>query len=237
MDKTDASNEWLDTVAHDLRNPINLVYGCLDAMQSMGTLNERQQYYLSRAFVGLRRMEHLIDRLNDITWVDSNAPLELGVVNLEKLIVDALDMLHEAAEQRSLRLTVNVAHIIGDIQADAARLAQVMDNLLSNAIKYNKDGGAITVSASRNDKSVQIAVHDTGIGIAPEDQPHVFDRFFRAQEGVRLRIEGSGLGLSITQGIVQRHGGRIWLESETGVGSTFYVSLPTKAENVMDKLK
>lgn len=230
MPKSDVSNEWLDTVAHDLRNPINLVQGCLDAIQSMGPLNERQQHYLNRAFVGLRRMEHLIARLKDISWVDSNAPLDLGVVNIEKLIVDAADMLREAAEQRSLSVTLDVAEDTGNIQADGARLAQVMDNLLSNAIKYNKDGGAVTISASRNSESIHIAVYDTGIGIALEDQPHVFERFFRAQEGVRLRIEGSGLGLSITQGIVTRHGGRIWLESELGVGATFYVALPVTAD-------
>ncbi|MEZ4667399.1 MAG: HAMP domain-containing sensor histidine kinase [Anaerolineae bacterium] len=224
--KADTNTEWLDTVAHDLRNPINLVSGCLDAIQNMGPLNERQTHYLNRAFVGLRRMDHLIARLKDISWIDSDGPLDLGVVNVKKLIEEAADMLLEAAEQHSITFTLNIDEKIGDIEGDEARLAQVMDNLISNAIKYNKDAGSVIVTATRDDQLLQVAVRDTGIGIALEDQSHVFERFFRAQEGIRLRIEGSGLGLAISQGIVHRHGGHLWLESEAGVGSTFFVSLP-----------
>jgi signal transduction histidine kinase len=112
------------------------------------------------------------------------------------------------------------------IIADEPRLWQVIDNLVSNAIKYNKEGGAITIRAAQQGDSILISVEDTGIGISSDDQGHVFDRFFRAVEGVRLKIEGTGLGLAITKSIVERHRGRIWVESQLDVGSTFYVSLP-----------
>jgi len=226
MTKSDSSNEWLDTVAHDLRTPINLVSGCLDVIQSVGPLNEKQQHYLNRAFAGLKRMEHLIARLKDISWVDSSVPLELSEVNLADMAAEAADLLLEAAEQKEVRVRINVSPDIKTIQVDADRIAQVMDNLLSNAIKYNRQGGSVVVSATKEADSVRVMVQDTGMGISEEDKPYVFDRFFRAQEGVRLKIEGSGLGLAITQGIIQRHGGEIWVESEPNVGSTFYFTLP-----------
>jgi len=226
MTKSDSSNEWLDTVAHDLRTPINLVYGCLDVIQNLGPLNEKQLHYLNRAFAGLKRMEHLIARLKDISWVDSTVPLELSEINLSDLVDEVVDLLAEAAEQQNVKVRVSVSPSIGTIRVDAVRLAQVMDNLLSNAIKYNRLGGTVVIRAEQEDDSVIVMVQDSGIGISSDDQPHVFDRFFRAPEGVRLKIEGSGLGLAISQGIIQRHGGRIWVESESNVGSTFYFSLP-----------
>lgn len=227
MSKSDASNEWLDTVAHDLRTPINLVSGCLDVIQSLGPLNDKQQYYLNRAFAGLKRMEHLIARLKDITWVDSNAPLEVSLVNVEHLITEAVDLLLEAAEQREVNIRIHVSKELDMLKADAARIAQVLDNLLSNAIKYNRQKGQVVVTAAPNPDGILFMVQDTGIGIAADDLPHVFDRFFRASASVQLKIEGSGLGLAISKGIVERHGGRIWVESELKVGSTFYFFLPT----------
>jgi len=226
MTKSEFSNEWLDTVAHDLRTPINLVYGCLDVIQNLGPLNEKQMHYLERAFAGLKRMEHLIARLKDISWVDSTVPLELNDIRLADLISEAVDLLLESAEQQNVIVRINVSPNIESIRVDAMRLAQVMDNLLSNAIKYNRQGGTVVIRAVQENGSVVVMVQDTGIGIAKDDQPHVFDRFFRAPEGVRLKIEGSGLGLAITQGIIQRHGGRIWVESELDVGTSFYFSLP-----------
>ncbi len=229
MTKSDSSNEWLDTVSHDLRTPINLVYGCLDVIQSLGPLNEKQLHYLDRAFAGLKRMEHLIARLKDISWVDSTVPLELSEINLSEMIAEAVDLLLESAEQREVNVRVNVSPAIETIHVDAARIAQVMDNLLSNAIKYNRQGGTVVIGATKETEAIRVMVQDTGMGIAVEDQPHVFDRFFRAPEGVRLKIEGSGLGLAITRGIIQRHGGQIWVESQPDVGSTFYFTLPLAA--------
>ncbi len=226
MTKSDSSNEWLDTVAHDLRTPINLVSGCLDVIQNVGPLNEKQTHYLNRAFAGLKRMEHLIARLKDISWVDSSVPLELSEINLSDMVAEAIDLLLEAAEQKEVNVRTNIASDITTIHVDAARIVQVIDNLLSNAIKYNRQGGTVVIGATKDTDSVRVMVQDTGMGIAADDQPHVFDRFFRAPEGVRLKIEGSGLGLAITQGIIQRHGGNIWVESEPNVGSTFYFTLP-----------
>src|SRR5215470_9150322 len=128
MTNNDSSNEWLDTVAHDLRSPINLVYGCLDVIQNVGPLNEKQQHYLNRAFAGLKRMEHLIARLKDISWVDSTVPLELSEVDLKVLVDEAVDLLLEAAEQQAVKVRTNIAPDVGIIRVDRVRLAQVLDN-------------------------------------------------------------------------------------------------------------
>lgn len=226
MDKADSVADWLDTVAHDLKSPLNAVRGCLDCVQGFGLLNDRQQHYLDRAFAGLQRMEHLVARVHEISWIDSSLPLELGQVNLHAIVDDVLDMLQEACEKRQITTQIIAPDDKLMIVADGPRLWQVVDNLVSNAIKYNTDQGKITIRIDQEGDSVLVSVSDTGIGISPNDIPQVFDRFFRSVDGVRRKIEGTGLGLAITRGIVERHGGRIWVESQSGVGSTFKVSLP-----------
>ncbi len=226
MDKTDSVAGWLDTVAHDLKSPLNAVRGCLDCVQGFGPLNDRQQHYLDRAFAGLQRMEHLVARVHEISWIDSSLPLELSRVNLRAIVDDVLDMVHEACEKRQITSQILIPDDTLTIVADGPRLWQVIENLISNAIKYNTDQGKITIRIEQQGDSVLVSVTDTGIGISPNDVPYVFDRFFRAVDSVRRKIEGTGLGLAITKAIIERHEGRIWVESQPGAGSTFTFVLP-----------
>ncbi len=230
MDFRDANTEWLHTVAHDLKTPINAVRGCIELVENSGPLNERQQHFATRAMAGLQRMEHLVSRLLDISWVDADVELELSDVNMRAVTDEAIDLLKDAADQRKIAVRVETDDRISTVSADSRRLIQVMDNLLSNAIKYNRDGGEIVVSISHETENVKVSVRDTGIGISEEDQTHVFDRFFRAHDGVKKKIEGSGLGLAITQGIIEKHHGRIWVESQLNKGTTFFFTLPLPAE-------
>jgi signal transduction histidine kinase len=230
MEFRDPNTEWLHTVAHDLKTPINSVRGCIDLAQNSGPLNERQEHYLNRAMAGLQRMEHLVSRLLDISWVDGDSELELVEVNIRSIVDDAIDLLRDAAEQREITLKVEGDDRISTILVDSRRLIQVMDNLLSNAIKYNQDGGEVTIAISHETDFVKVSVRDTGMGISEADQEHVFDRFFRARDGVKKKIEGSGLGLAIVQGIIAKHRGRIWVESELDKGTTFSFMLPLATE-------
>lgn len=230
MEDRDATNEWLHTVAHDLKTPINAVRGCIEMVQHSGPLNEKQEHFVTRAMSGLDRMEHLVSRLLDISWVDADAELEMTDVNLRALVNEAVDLLKDTADQNGITIKVKVAKKVKTVQADARRLVQVLDNLLSNAIKYNRQGGKVTVSVSDETDFVKVSVQDNGIGISEDDQTHVFDRFFRARDGVRKKIEGTGLGLAIAQGIIEKHHGRIWVESQLNEGTTFHFTLPMPAE-------
>lgn len=222
----DPKAEWLNTVAHDLKTPINSVRGCIELIQQMGPLNEKQQHYADRAMAGLQRMEHLVARLLDISWIDAGMQLELSEVNLHNLILEVIDLMRDAADRRSIAIEINVDEHLGTLRADSRRLMQVIDNLLSNAIKYNNDNGTVIIAVSRDSDSIRVSVQDTGMGISAEDQPHVFERFFRARQSVAMRIEGSGLGLAITKSIIQKHRGRIWMQSKPGEGSIFFFTLP-----------
>lgn len=237
MNQADNSQaDWLNAVAHDLKTPINFVRGCIELVQQLGPLNERQRQFAEKAMNGLVRMEHLVARLLDISWIDAGMALDLQECDLSAIIHEALDMLYEPAASRQITLSVDIDDRLEPVIGDPQWLGQVMDNLISNAIKYNRDGGHVWIRADQESDRVRISVRDTGMGISPEDQPRVFERFFRAREGVALRIEGSGLGLAITRAIVQKHGGYIWLESQPGQGAAFYVTLPLEISDGGDRV-
>ncbi|HEX2907026.1 MAG TPA: HAMP domain-containing sensor histidine kinase [Phototrophicaceae bacterium] len=226
----DPKADWLNMVAHDLKTPINSVRGCIELVQQLGPLTERQKHFADKAMAGLQRMEHLVARLLEISWIDANVELDLVECDLKVIVHDVVDMLRQVAERRNITFHVEIAENMELVTADAGRLTQVVDNLVSNAVKYNRDGGEVWIKAVQETDRVVVSVRDTGMGISKEDQARVFERFFRAREGVAQKIEGSGLGLAISKAIVQKHGGRIWLESKSGKGSTFYFVLPLQDE-------
>ncbi len=226
MEDQQAQNEYLHTVVHDLKSPINAVRGCLELVQHTGPLNERQEHFVNRAVAGLQRMEHLVSRILDLSWIDADAELNLAEANLFQLASETVDALRDMANTAAITLRVESDDEARQTVVDAYRMAQVIDNLVSNAIKYNNEGGEVVVTITYDPDFVKVSVQDNGMGISEEDQAHVFDRFFRAHEGVRKKIEGSGLGLAITRGIVEKHNGRIWVESQPEVGTTFHFTLP-----------
>lgn len=220
--------ELLDIVAHDLKTPITAVKGYIELIEQAGALNERQQMFAERAFSGLRRMEQLVTMLLDVTWIDTEKPLDWRTCDLRAMIDESVLLVESLATPRGISITVDAEPSLGTILGDARRLSQVFNNLLSNAIKYNHDNGLIEISAGGDSEWAYIRVRDTGIGIAPDEHAQVFDRFFRARTG-RL-IEGTGLGLAIVKEVVERHGGSVRLESAPDVGSTFTVILPRRPD-------
>jgi signal transduction histidine kinase len=157
--------------------------------------------------------------------------MEAGQLTIERarlsaggLIAEAVDMQKPLASASSLELRVDMAPEVAEVWGDRHRLLQVFENLIGNALKFTNAGGCITVGAVSQDHEVVFRVTDTGGGIAPENQSNVFDRFWQASKAGR---RGAGLGLPITKGIVEAHGGRIWVESAVGKGSTFFFTIPT----------
>ncbi|MFQ3565558.1 MAG: HAMP domain-containing sensor histidine kinase [Aggregatilineales bacterium] len=224
--------EILDDLAHELRTPLTAAKANVELVPKYGPLNEQQLRHTDRALEVLLRMEQMINRMLEYARIKADRPLDITECDLEDLILSTIDMLEPLAARRGISIIDEIDPDIGLIEGDSRRLEQVFVNLLGNAIKYNVDEGEILITVQAQDNSVRVSVRDTGIGITPEDQALIFERFFRAQDTKILRIEGSGLGLSIVRFVVEKHGGKIWVESTPGKGSVFTFELPRKQAKI-----
>ncbi len=221
--------EFISTVSHELRTPLTSIIASLGLLES-GVLKkrpERADELVSVAHRNSKRLLHLINNLLDLQKISAGKmPFTIGTVTVRPVLSEALDDIRAFADTQEIGLTI--AEVEGDLQvlADRDRLLQVLNNLLSNAIKFSPDGAEVTVSARRRDDRVMIAVSDQGPGIPEEFRAQLFDRFTQFDSGGKRRAGGSGLGLSIVQGLVEGMEGSVGLESEVGVGTTFEVDLP-----------
>ena len=226
----DYYTDLISVVAHDLKTPISAVKGFIDLVQQAGPLNERQQHFSDRALASLDRMEHLIADLLEYTRINRGMKMEPIECDVRGLVADAVELVEELAARREVTIHVHDKSGSLMVMADVRLLSEVLNNLIGNAVKYNRDGGKVDVTVSHDDDNVRVDVRDTGIGIAPDDVPHVFERFFRAKGDSASRVEGSGLGLAIAESVIRQHGGRIWAESVEGEGSTFSFTLPVQGK-------
>jgi signal transduction histidine kinase len=168
-------------------------------------------------------MKRLINDLVDVTTVEAGKlGLDRARVSPRQLLVDALEVQRPLAASASIDMQLDLERELPDIWADQHRLFQVLENLIGNAIKFTPASGRITVGASPGEREVLFRVSDTGCGISPTDLPHVFDRFWQ----LRKSRDGAGLGLPIARGVIAAHGGRIWVESTLGRGTTFFFTIP-----------
>ena len=218
----------LGVVAHDLRNPLSAILMQTRALKRQGAEPERRSTKpLELIHRAATRMNRLIQDLLDVALMEAGQlTIERAQLSAGGLIAEALDMQRPLASASSLECRIEVDAAVGEVWGDRNRLLQVLENLIGNAIKFTPAGGRITVGAVSRDHEVVFRVTDTGAGIAPENQARVFDRFWQASRAGGL---GAGLGLPITKGIVEAHGGRIWVESAEGRGSTFFFTVPTPA--------
>ena len=223
---TEARDQVLGVVSHDLRNPISAIAMCASALaDTPADASETRESLLTTIKQSTEWMNRLIQDLLDVSSIEAGRlSLERDRETIPALLGDALRMFEIEAAQRHVQLTAESAADLPTINVDASRIVQVLGNLLRNALKFTPAGGRITVRASSIGREVVFAVSDTGPGIPAADQPFVFDRYWHARRSPNKR--GTGLGLSIARGIVQAHGGRMWLESKPGSGTTFYFSIP-----------
>ena len=222
-----ARRELFAAMSHDLRTPLASLQAMAEAIQD-GVVDDRATLDRYSAAIGsnVARLSALIDDLFELARIDSgDLRLDLGRLRVEEVVAMAID----AALPEARRAGLDVRFEPGEtppVLADAARLDRVLANLLQNAIRHTPGDGTIVLRTERAGADVCIAIADTGEGITPEDAEHVFERFFRVDRARRANTGGSGLGLSIARGIVEAHGGRIWLESWPGAGTRVTVSLP-----------
>jgi PAS domain S-box-containing protein len=219
-------DQVLGFVAHDLRNPLGAISMQANLLRRReGEAERRSRKPADTIQRAATRMNHLIQDILDVTRIEGgHLSVEPARVPAGQLVLDCVDAQGPLAASASLDLEVDVGPGVPEVWADRDRALQVFENLIGNAAKFTKPGGRITAGAALGDREVLFWVKDTGAGIAVEEMPHVFDRFWQAQ---KARRGGAGLGLQIVKGIVEAHGGRIWVESEVGVGTTFYFTLPT----------
>ncbi len=221
-----ARESVLGIVAHDLRNPLSTILMQATALTGSAAGAEgprRPQEIISRA---AKRMNHLIQDLLDAAQLDEGRELRVKRerVSAKEIVVEALETQQALASSAQLDLHLEIGRDVSELWGDRDRLLQVFENLLGNAVKFTAPGGQITVGAANREGDVLFWVRDSGRGIAADNLPHVFDRFWQAADHGR---SGAGLGLSITKGIVEAHGGHIWVESVPGQGSTFLFAIPS----------
>jgi signal transduction histidine kinase len=217
----------LGIVAHDLRNPLNAIGAATQVLLELDISSVERERMLGVTRRAVRRMNRLISDLLDATRLQAGRlTLDLSDVDVREIVWEVDEMCRHEAEERRVRLETVVPEREYWVRADEGRVLQAVGNLIGNALKFTSAGGRVTVSTQRSGEEVVFRVADTGPGIAAEHQAHLFDGFWQARDGDR---RGVGLGLAITKGIVDSHGGRIWLESTLGAGSTFAFALPVEA--------
>jgi signal transduction histidine kinase len=223
-------SQLIATVSHELKNPLTAIIGHLEILESAPGLSDMVRSSIASMDRGAQRLGRVIEDLLLLSKVgDPNNPVIPVPVDLRRVLDDVLDLSSVAARRKSLSITVDAPDEPLLAMGDPEELDRVCTNLVSNAIKYTQDGRAVRVSVGREDDQVVLRFSDDGIGISRADQQLLFSEFFRSTNPEAVAEPGTGLGLTIVQRIIERHGGRIEVDSELGHGSTFTVRLPAAA--------
>jgi histidine kinase len=218
--------EAIGDLAHELRTPLSSIKSLMEGLVD-GVLAAEPATFLS-VQREVARLQRLVHDLEELARVEAGqSPLDLRPVNLAELLQAITDRLRPQFEDKGIRLHVEVPQGLPRVRADAGRLQQVLLNLVGNALRYTPCGGQVTVSAGREGQQMVLRVHDTGIGIAAEHLPFLWERFYRVDKSRTSASGGSGIGLTIARHLVEAHGGRLWASSPgPGQGSTFACTLP-----------
>jgi PAS domain S-box-containing protein len=227
-------SDFVATVSHDLRAPLTFMRGYTTMLPMVGDLTDKQRDYVDKILQGVGQMSELIDDLLDLGRVEAGVGLERKPCHLGTILVEAVDGMRARAIAKEITLRLESPQGAAVVAGDAALLRQMVANLVDNAIKYTPSGGTVTVGLSVHDRQAAIRVTDTGIGIAPDDQVRLFEKFYRIKRRDTADIPGTGLGLAIVKSIVERHGGRVWVESELNKGSVFHALLPLSRPGVVE---
>jgi signal transduction histidine kinase len=220
-------SEFLANMSHELRTPLNAIVGFSQVLKQklFGEVNEKQDEYLDDILTSADHLLALINDVLDLSKVEAGqVDLERAPFSLRESLERGVVMLRERALKSGVGITLEADPDV-QIEGDERRVRQVVFNLVSNAVKFTPAGGSVQVASARRDGEVLVSVADTGPGIDREDQERIFEEFQQTEVGAEQR-EGTGLGLALSKSLIELHGGRIWVESEPGEGSTFTFTLP-----------
>jgi len=222
-------DEFVSIVSHDLRSPLTGIMLCSDMflMKIFGELTEKQKEAVQSIKKATQHLTKLINNLLDL------AKIEAGKIELHKLkgkiggaVKESINAMQFNAHEKKIDIKLNLPEAEPEINADWLKIFQVMNNLIGNAIKFTHEGGSVTINVIYSQDGAEVSVADTGQGIAEDDIPLIFDKFRQVKSKATRGEKGSGFGLAIAKNLIKLHGGRIWVESEVGKGSTFYFSIP-----------
>ncbi len=225
-------SEFLANMSHELRTPLNAIIGFSEVLleRMFGELNDKQDDYLKDIHSSGRHLLSLINDILDLSKIEAGRmELDVDVFDVPAALSNALTLIRERAQRHGIALGLEVGADVGELRADERKFKQILLNLLTNAVKFTPDGGRVDVRARRVDGVLEVAVADTGIGIAPADQAAVFEEFRQVGRHYTNKQEGTGLGLALTRRFVELHGGSLTLVSEPGRGSTFTFTLPAQS--------
>ena len=219
-------SELVATVSHDLKQPLSVMNGYLELLQMSHHLDTRGENFVRMIARSIDHMRHLIDDVLDLAKIESGIALQIEPVQIEKLILECTENVSALAENKSIQIASDLAPNLPKIAGDPNRLRQIFSNLIGNAVKYTQRGGSVHVMIEALDHNLRFTVRDNGMGISPEEQARIFDRFYRVRRPETENIEGTGLGLAIVKKLIEAHKGTIGVESSVGEGTAFYVTLP-----------
>ncbi len=218
-------DNFVHTVSHDLRSPLTAVLGYAELLERVGTLNEQQKEFIRRIHSSVEDITDLINDLLDLGKIEAGFDTRREPIRIDKILRNTLENLEVQMPEKQHILEVNIDPNLPAVHGNPVRIRQMFDNLIGNAIKYTPSGKKISVDLLFEENQIIFKVADQGQGIPQEDQPHIFEKFYRASN-ISSDAAGTGLGLAIVKTIVESHNGRIWVESKINEGSTFFVVLP-----------
>jgi two-component system, OmpR family, phosphate regulon sensor histidine kinase PhoR len=217
--------DFVHTVSHDLRSPLTAILGYVELIERAGPVNDMQRDFIHRVQMSVHNITHLVDDLLELGRIESGFDIRKESVLLDQIIHYSADGLKKSLAEKGHHLQISLPEEIPPILANPVHMRQMIDYLLDNAIKYTQPGGTLSVNGNIEQDQIILQVCDSGIGIPPVDLPFIFDKFYRASNA-SAEVSGTGLGLAIVKSIVENHGGRIWVESNLGKGTTFTIVLP-----------
>jgi len=228
-------DEYVLRVTHDIKGHLAAIQSCLDVVSNRltGSLNEQQADLINRADSRVHKLTHFVRTLLGLTQMRLSNRLEMEIFSLKNIISNALASVKTKARNKSIALDSNVELSVDKLFGNQFSIEEMITNLLLNAIKYTPANGTVEINAKEDGDFVLVEIADTGIGIPQEELSKVFDEFYRATNAREVEKDGTGLGLSIVKQIIERHGGKVWVESQEGIGSKFSFIVPKSANCCM----